>query len=178
MPENRCVIYARVSSEEQSSVNQLPVLIEMSEKRGWEVKRIYTEEASAWRAGHQKELSNMLKSASYHEFDILLVWALDRLTRQGIGNIMNLVNTLKNYRVRVVSVQEPWTEQSGPMADLLYAITGWVAEFESKRRSERVKAGIEARRARGEYVGRKPGAKDIGKRKRMGYFERYNDRRK
>ncbi len=62
---------------------------------------------------------------------------------------------------------------SGAMADLLYAITAWVAEFESKRRSERIKAGVERLRREGRSVGRLPGAKDKRKRSRTGYLLRY-----
>lgn len=174
----KVAIYARVSTEDQSTDNQLPALRALVKSRGWEVYKEYTEEASAWRAGHQKELSNLLKDASYKRFKIVLVWSLDRLTRQGIGTIMNYIHTLKIYEVQVISIQEPWTEQMGPMADLLFAITGWVAEFESARRSERVKAGMERRRAQGLPVGRQPGVKDKKKRKRTGYLLRYADRRK
>lgn len=174
----RAAIYARVSTEEQTTDNQVPVLKELAERRGWDVVDVYTEEASAWRAGHQFELKKLLMRASYHEYDILVVWALDRLTREGIGSIMQLFNNFRTYGVKVVSHQEPWLEQAGPMADLLTAIAGWAAEFESARRSERIKAAIARKRARGELVGRKPGAKDKTPRKRMGYMARYNDRRK
>jgi len=175
----RTVIYARVSTEEQTVENQVPVLQEFAARQGWEVVKIYTEEASAWRAGHQKQLKELLTRASYHEYDIVLVWSLDRLTRQGIGSIMHLVNTFKIYGCQVISQQESWTHQNdGMMADLLYAITAWVAKFESERRSERIKAALARKKAKGETIGRQPGAKDKGKRKRMGYMARYNDRRK
>ena len=175
---HRVAIYARVSTEEQHTENQVPILLDYAKKRGWEVVKSYQEEVSAWKSGRQKELKVLLKRASYRDYDILLVWALDRLTREGIGTIMNLVNNFRTYDCQVISYQEPWLEQSGPMADLLTAITGWAAEFGSKRRSERVKAGMARRKARGLPIGRQPGAKDKGKRKRLGYFERYNDRRK
>ena len=175
----RVAIYARVSTEEQTTANQIPVLEEYATRQDWEVKAIYTEEASAWRAGHQKQLKELLTRASYHEYDIILVWSLDRLTRQGIGSIMQLVNTFKTYGCRVVSQQESWTQQSDSMmADLLYAITAWVAKFESERRSQRIKAALARKAAKGQLIGRQPGAKDIAPRKRMGYMARYNDRRK
>ena len=174
----RVAIYARVSTEEQTTENQVPVLEEMATRRGWAVLKVYAEEASAWRSGHQKQLKELLIRASYHEYDIILVWALDRLTREGIGSIMQYFNTFRTYGVQVISHQEPWVEQSGPMADLLTAVAGWVAQFESARRSERIKAAVQRKRDRGEPVGRQPGAKDKKPRKRMGYFERFNDRRK
>lgn len=174
---NKVAIYARVSTDEQTTDNQVPVLKELAERRGWQIIDVFTEEASAWKSGHQKELKKLLKRASYHDYDYLIIWALDRLTREGIGTIMQLFNTFRQYGVQVVSQQEPWVEQSGPMADLLLAVAGWAAEFESKRRSERIKAALARKKARGEPIGRIRGAKDKKKRKRLGYFERYNDRR-
>ena len=92
---------------------------------------------------------------------------------------MQLVNTFKGYGCQVISQQESWTHHNdNMMADLLYAITAWVAKFESERRSERIKAAFARKRARGEIIGRKLGAKDKTPRKRMGYMARYNDRRK
>jgi len=174
----RVAIYARVSTDNQTTENQLPVLQEYAERRGWEVVKVYSEEASAWKAGHQAALKELLTRASYHDYDIVLVWALDRLTREGIGSIMQLFNTFRTYGVQVVSVQEPWLEQAGPMADLLTAVAGWAAQFESARRSERVKAALARKKARGEPIGRKPGAKDARPRRKLGYYQRYADRRK
>lgn len=59
------------------------------------------------------------------------------------------------------------------MADLLYAITAWVAEFESRRRSERTLAGLNRAMAQGKRLGRPKGSKDKVKRSRRGYLLRY-----
>ena len=59
------------------------------------------------------------------------------------------------------------------MLDLLVSITAWIAQMESRRLSERTKAGIERARAQGKVVGRPPGAKDKKARKKRGYYLRY-----
>lgn len=174
----RVAIYARVSTEEQSTENQVPVLQQYATSRGWNVLHVYSEEVSAWRAGRQRELKQLLIDASYHKYDIVLVWALDRLTREGPGIQFQLIDSFHRYGAEVFSLQEPWTEQSGPFRDLLSMIMAWVAQQESKRRSERIKAANDKKRAKGERVGRKPGAKDKKPRKRSGYFNRFADRRK
>ena len=73
----------------------------------------------------------------------------------------------------LVSLQESWVETSGELRDLLLSIVGWVANFESRRRSERIKAGLDRRRAAGLTVGRKPGAKDRKPRRVSGYYVRH-----
>lgn len=90
----------------------------------------------------------------------MLVWALDRLSREGPLAILTLVNRLKQYGVKVISYQESWTEAPGELADLLFALTGWVARMESQRRSERTKAGLARVKAMGKILGCPTGAKD------------------
>jgi len=169
----KAVIYLRVSSSEQTTENQLPALEKWVTDRGHELVEVYSENESAWRSGHQRELSRLFADLKRRRVDICLVWALDRLTREGIARIFELINHLKQYGVRVISYQESWTEQSGPMAELLYAITAWVAEFESRRRSERTLAGLSRAIAQGKKLGRPKGSKDRKKRKSTGYLLRY-----
>ena len=96
----------------------------------------------------------------------MLAWALDRQSREGTLAILSLVHKLSIYGVKVLSYQESWTEAPGELAELLYALSGWVAKMESKRRSERTKAGLAQVKAQGKRLGRPPGSKDRRKRKR------------
>jgi len=169
----KCALYLRVSSNDQTSDNQLPALENFAKSRGWQIVSIYQESESAWKSGHQRELSRLIADLPRRKVDICLVWALDRLTREGIAKIFELVNRLRLHSVRLISYQEPWTEQTGPMADLLYAITAWVAEFESRRRSERTLAGLARALSEGKKLGRPKGSKDKAKRQRTGYLLRY-----
>jgi len=150
----------------QDNTNQLAVLLEWANQRGYEVVKIYEEEESAWKNGHQKELANLIEDARKRKFQAVLVWALDRLSREGALAILSLVQKLSVHGVKVLSYQESWTEAPGEMAELLYALTGWVARMESQRRSERTKAGLARVKAQGKRLGRPPGSKDRRKRKR------------
>lgn len=169
----KTTIYIRVSTGDQHTDNQLPALIAFANQRGYELTTIYAENESAWRNGHQLELKNVLEDARKHKFDILLVWALDRLSREGSAAILNLINTFKLYGVKVISYQESWTEAPGELGELLFAIAGWVAKMESERRSERTKAGLARAVKNGKTLGRPAGSKDKAKRKRTGYLLRY-----
>ncbi len=167
----KCAIYIRVSTTEQVAENQLPALQKWIADRGHELVEIYSENESAWKAGHQHELARLKTEAAKRKFDILLVWALDRLSREGAAAILNLVNTFKAYGVKVISYQEAWTEAPGEIGEILYAIAGWVARMESQRRSERTRAGIERSRLEGKQIGKR--GKDKNPRKRSGYFARF-----
>ncbi len=100
----------------------------------------------------------------------MLVWSLDRLSREGALAILSLVHKLTIYGVTVISYQESWTEAPGELAELLYALTGWVARMESQRRSERTKAGLARVKAQGKRLGRPPGSKDKRLRRRRQTF--------
>jgi len=159
-------IYSRVSTGTQDNTNQSEVLIDWARQRGYEVVGVYQEEESAWRNGHQKELARLLEDARKRRFQVVLTWALDRLSREGALAILSLVHKLSACGVKVLSYQEPWTEAPGEIGEILYAIAGWVARMESQRRSERTKAGLARAATQGKKLGRPKGSKDKRKRKR------------
>lgn len=166
----KAAIYSRVSTQEQNTANQVEVLTSWAIDRGYTLVDIYQEQESAWRNGHQRELAQLIEDARRRKFDTVLVWALDRLSREGALAILSLVHKLAAYEVKVLSYQESWTEAPGELAELLYALTGWVARMESQRRSERTKAGLERAKVQGKRLGRPKGAKDKRKRKRRQRF--------
>ena len=159
-------IYSRVSTNEQDIKNQLAALTEWAKQRGFDVVSVYSEEESAWKAGHQRVLARLIEDARKRKFEVVLVWALDRLSREGPLAILSLVNRLKISGVKVLSYQESWTEAPGELGELLFAIAGWVARMESQRRSERTKAGLARLVAQGKKLGRPKGSKDKRKRKK------------
>ncbi len=115
-------------------------------------------------------LASLIADTRQRRFEAVLVWALDRLSREGPLAILTLVNRLKNCGVRIISYQESWSEAPGELAELLYAIVGWVARMESQRRSERTMAGLARVRAQGKRLGRPPGSKDMRRRRRRQIF--------
>ena len=176
----KAALYLRVSTTEQNVDNQLPALEAYAESRGWQIVETYRENESAWRAGHQRKLARLLADirGGKRKYDVLLIWALDRLSRQGIGPLLQLINSFEVYGCHVVSVNESWTHpDAGPMREMFIAMSAWAAKFESDRRSERTKAGLARAIANGKKLGRPAGKKDKGKRKRTGYLLRYANKR-
>ena len=158
----RAACYLRVSTGQQNVSNQLPAIKAWCESRGYELAEVYQENESAWRNGHQHELSRLLSDirGGKRRYDVLLCWALDRLSRQGIGPVLQLVSSFETYGCHVISIQESWTQDTGPMRELSIAMAAWAGKFESDRRSERTKAGLDRARANGKRLGRPPGKKD------------------
>ena len=163
-------IYTRVSTGEQDTKNQSVALADWANQRGYQVVKVYEEQESAWKSGHQRELANLVVDARKRGFQAVLVWALDRLSREGALAILSLVHKFSSYGVKVLSYQESWTEAPGEVGELLYALTGWVARMESQRRSERTKAGLARAVVQGKKLGRPKGSKDKRKRRRRQRF--------
>jgi DNA invertase Pin-like site-specific DNA recombinase len=182
----KAVIYSRVSTDEQTTANQIPVLkswasqfrlnfnMTLDNAEPLEVVEVYSENESAWRDGHQRELSRLMSNAQQGRFKVVLVWALDRLSRQGVRAILELIHKLGVYGVRVYSYQEAWTlTPSNELYELLLALTGWVGNYESRRRSERTKAGMRRKIKEGWTPGRPKGSKDKKMRQRRYWKKEY-----
>lgn len=167
-------LYLRISTNDQHTENQFPALEAYAKSRGWLISEVYQEQASAWVSGRQVELRRLIDDCQNGlKPDVLLVYDLSRLSRQGIASVLNLIELFRVYGVKVVSVNEPWTETEGPMKELLFAVFAWAAQYESRIKSERTLAGLARAKAAGKRLGRPPGAKDKEKRDRRGYFLRY-----
>jgi putative DNA-invertase from lambdoid prophage Rac len=175
----KAAIWARVSTEEQDTGNQLAELRGWADRRGLDIITEYVlDGASAWTGGQREQLGQALDDARLGRYDVLLVWALDRLSREGVEATLALLRRFREHGVVVCSLRESWTETSDSrMAELLGSLFAWMAAEESRRRSERVRAGVERRRAAGLPVGRQPGAADRKPRKRSGYVARWERER-
>ena len=139
-----------------------------------EIVRQFRVDESAWNgnvAKYRKAIDEAIVAAHRGAFEVLVVWAFDKLTRGGAEDTLRLLRRFREAGVSVVSVQEPWLSND-VMSDVLIAFARWVARQESARRSKRVKAGLERRKASGLPVGRQPRATDRKPRKRSGYFAR------
>lgn len=134
---------------------------------------VFELQESAWRGVHQRVLTEVYDHARKDKFEVLLVWALDRLSREGPLATLEIVHRRGGCRVQVWSYEEPKTEAGGELLDLLLAIAGWVARMESNRRSERTKAGPVRAVGQGKPLGRPPGSKDKKMRGRRGYLLQY-----
>lgn len=145
-------LYVRVSTEQQTTANQLGELQQLAAARGYSTA-VYEETESA--AKRRPVLERLMDDARRGKVRAVLVWALDRLDRS-MGTCIARVLELDRIGVPVLSVREGWLDTSGPVRSLLVAIFGWCAEQERSRLIERTKAGLERARRDGKRLGRPP----------------------
>jgi DNA invertase Pin-like site-specific DNA recombinase len=156
----RAALYLRVSTRDQSVENQERELRRWAERLGFNVVRVCAETASGARSD-RAALAEVLAGAHRREFDVILIWSLDRFSREGILPMVRYFEQLRLASVRVMSHQEPWVDTGGPVGDLLLAVFAWVAQQERQRIGERVRAGQARARAEGVRLGRKTRVVDL-----------------
>lgn len=99
-------------------------------------------------------LQDIFRDASRRKFDVLLVWALDRLSREGVWETFEHIRRLRSYGVEFESFTEAHFRTTGMAGELMIAIAAWIAKQERLRISDRTKAGLARARAKGRVGGR------------------------
>lgn len=98
----------------------------------------------------------VLERIAKGDVDVVAAWALDRVSRRGPLKAMLFLQALEDHhRVQFISLQEPFLSTAGDQTvrGLLLPIMAWVAEQESRRKSERLKAKAKTKRAHAEAAG-------------------------
>ena len=156
----KTAIYARVSTKDgrQDAENQLKQLRTFAATQGWEIVHEYVDKASGKR-GDREQFQKMFVAASRREFDCLLFWSLDRLSREGTVKTLNHLERLNGYGVNYRSFTEQYLDSTGMFKEAVIGILAAVAKQERVRLSERTIAGLERAKAQGR-VGGRPKAED------------------
>ena len=151
----KTALYARVSTRDkgQDTENQMRQLREFAATQGWKVTAEYVDKASGKR-GDREQFQRMLGAASRREFDILLFWSLDRLSREGVVETLNHLQRLMSYGVNYRSFTEQYLDSTGIFKEAVIGILAAVAKQERVRLSERTLAGLQRAKAQGRVGGR------------------------
>jgi DNA invertase Pin-like site-specific DNA recombinase len=151
----RVGLYSRVSTKDkgQEVENQLRQLREFSALQGWTVFREYVDHETG-STNDRAAFQSMFRDASQRKFDVLLFWALDRLSREGVLETLQHLNRLTACGVGYRSFTEQYFDSCGVFKDAVIAIIATVARQERVRISQRVRAGLDVARARGTRLGR------------------------
>jgi DNA invertase Pin-like site-specific DNA recombinase len=158
----RVALYLRVSREEQDSVNQLNQLRDFAAGLRPLVKTY--DDCATGKNGDRPEFRRMLDDAAKRRFDLVVFWALDRLTREGPLKTLLYLEQLASSGVKFKSFTEPMLDNTTPVGELLIPILFWVAKQERQRISDRTRAGLDTARRKGKKLGRPVGTRlDVAK---------------
>ena len=151
----RVALYSRVSTRDrgQDVENQLVQLREFCARQGFVIVREYVDHASGKRSD-RLAFTDLFAGASRREFDLVLFWALDRFSREGVLRTLEYLQRLTSYGVGYRSYTEQYLDSLGIFRDAVIGILASIAKQERVRLSERTVAGLERARAKGRVGGR------------------------
>ncbi len=149
----RCALYLRVSTVDQHPESQVHDLRQLAQQRGYEIVREYTDRITGTKA-KRPGLDELLRDARHSQFDIVLVWASDRLARS-VRHFLEVLDELNHLNIEFVSFREQ-LDTGGPLGRAVVVIIGAIAELERNLIVERVRAGMRRAKLEGRRIGRKP----------------------
>lgn len=143
----------RVSTVDQHPETQLYDLRQMALQRGYEIVQEYTDRISGAKA-KRPGLDALLRDARRGRFDVVLVWACDRIARS-TKHFLEVLDELNHLNVEFISFREQ-IDTAGPLGRAIVVIIGAIAELERSLIVERVRAGMRRAKLEGRHIGRKP----------------------
>jgi DNA invertase Pin-like site-specific DNA recombinase len=151
----RCALYARVSTHDQTTENQLLELRRYVEARGWTGVE-YVDHGISGSKDRRPALDQLTAAVRRHQVDAVVCWRLDRLGR----NLRHLVLFLDDLNARGIAfiTLGEGIDTSTAAGRLVAGVLGSIAEFERARIQERIHAGLSRARAQGTRLGRRRNA--------------------
>lgn len=159
-------VYLRASTNDQDAERAKQSLLDFALDKSLQVADVYAENISGTKL-ERPELSRLLATASAG--DVLLVESVDRLSRLTMAEWDSLKTTIKSKGLRLVVADMPTTHQMLTLRDdgdigtrimlvineMLVDLMATMARLDQEKRVERIKQGLDNKRARGEKVGGK-----------------------
>ena len=154
----RVAIYARVSTDDngQDPENQLRELRAWCCNSGHTIAGEYVEfESGRKGAEKRKQFAALFDGAAKRKFDLVLFWALDRFSREGMAQTIGHLQRLTSYGVTFHSYTEPHLATDNELVrNILLALLSSLAKVEAQKISDRTRAGMARAMAKGVKMGR------------------------
>ena len=158
----KCLIYSRVSTQDQTTQNQIKQLEEYARKQEWEIVYVKTDTCSGSKSVEERQgLNEAFSLAHQKKYDVLLFWSLDRFSREGSRKTLEYLTRLDEYGVKWHSYTEQYISSLGLFSDAIIAILSCLAKQERVRISERVRAGLDRVKSQGVQLGRPKTSQEV-----------------
>jgi DNA invertase Pin-like site-specific DNA recombinase len=150
----RVAIYARVSTDKQTTDNQLRELRNIADHNGWEIVAEFVDEGISGAKGRDKrpQFDALVKASVRRQFDVVMSWSVDRLGRS-LQHLVDFLNDLHSVGCDLYLHQQA-IDTTTPSGLMLYQMCGVFAQFERSIIQQRVKAGLDRAKGNGKKLGR------------------------
>ncbi len=147
-------LYARVSTDGQTTENQLQELRKVAKRNGWQIAKEYVDHGISGAKGRDQRpaYDEMLKAVTRKEIDVVMSWSVDRLGRS-LQHLIGFLDELHSKKVDLYLHQQG-IDTGTPAGKMLFQMLGVFAEFERAMIKERINAGLARARIQGKTLGR------------------------
>lgn len=147
-------LYARVSTDGQTTENQLRELRKVAKRNGWKIDKEYVDHGISGSKGRDQRpaFDEMCKAIVRKEFDLVMTWSVDRLGRS-LQHLVTFLDELHSKKVDLFLHQQG-IDTTTPAGKMMFQMLGVFAEFERAMIKERINAGLARARAQGKTLGR------------------------
>jgi DNA invertase Pin-like site-specific DNA recombinase len=158
------VIYTRVSQVKQDTISQENTLLSYAAKKGWTVKKQFTEKISGTKTQKDRPaLSECIDFCISNNIDFVLIWELSRLGRSTI-DVLQTIDTFHKNQICIFIKQFDMYSldcngKQNAASQLFFTLLSSFAELELNTTKDRLQRGRKDYIERGGKVGRKPGYK-------------------
>ena len=151
----RVVIYARVSTLDQTVDNQLIELRDHCSKMGWEVIKEYKDEGLSGTLSREKRPSfnEMIKDGYRRKFELVVCWDISRIGRS-MKELIMFLSDMKDRDIGICSVRQGF-DTSTSMGEVMFQFVGILSSWEREMIRERTLAGLDRAKKEGKTLGRK-----------------------
>ena len=151
----RVVIYARVSTLDQTVDNQLIELRDHCSKMGWEVIKEYKDEGLSGTLSREKRPSfnEMIKDGYRRKFELVVCWDISRIGRS-MKELIMFLSDMKDRDIGICSVRQGF-DTSTTMGEMMFQFVGILSSWEREMIRERTLAGLDRAKKEGKTLGRK-----------------------
>ncbi len=149
----KAVIYARYSCDkqtEQSIEGQLRVCEEYAKRNNILILNTYIDQAMSGTNDNRPDFRKMIKDSANHTFELVLVYKLDRFSRNKYETAIHK-KTLRDNGVKVISAMENIPDT--PEGIILESLLEGMSQYYSAELSQKVKRGMRETRLKGFYQG-------------------------
>lgn len=168
----KAAIYVRVSTADQTTLNQEIELKRYCEREGFEIYKLYKDEGVSGAKTSRPALNNLLMDMRKREFQAVIVWKFDRLGRS-TQHLLQVLEEMKNKGVRLIATSQN-IDTATPMGKFFFTILSGFSEMEREMIRERIKLGLERTKCQGKKLGRPQGSTDKKRRRKSGYYQRWS----
>jgi len=138
----KVALYARVSTDGQSTENQLQELRKVADQNGWQIAQEFVDHGISGAKGRDKRpaFDSMCKGVIRKEFDLVMTWSVDRLGRS-LQHLVTFLDELHSKKIDLFLHQQG-IDTTTPAGKMMFQML------------ERINAGLSRARAQGKKLGR------------------------